>query len=422
MEMNRRQRLMATLRGEPVDRLAVNLYEIGGLVMNPNDPDRFNIYNDPSWKPLLDLAENHTDLIRMRSPVRTESHRAWGDQSDAKSVRDEFFKVENFEQDGSQVSRITLTVGGRTMTTMTKREPDIDTVWTTEHLLKSKEDLLAYMQLPDEVFTENINVTPLLAEEEALGDRGIVMVDTEDPVCAAATMFSMEDFTVLALTQQELFHQLLQKLSKQIWRRTETVAAEFPGRLWRIYGPEFACPPYLPPKLFQEYVVRYTGPMVKMIKAHGGFARVHAHGNIQKVLDHIADMGADAIDPVEPSPQGDVDIKYVREKYGDQLVLFGNIEVTDIENLPNNEFASLVDRTLDEIASTAGRGCVIMPSASPFGRSITVQTLRNYETLVNKTAEFRMASEGIRTKEVKRTKIKEIINKKSYARSFVEKI
>jgi hypothetical protein len=56
---------MATLRGEPVDRLAVNLYEIGGLVMDPDDPDRFNIYNDSSWKPLLDLAENHTDLIRI---------------------------------------------------------------------------------------------------------------------------------------------------------------------------------------------------------------------------------------------------------------------------------------------------------------------------------------------------------------------
>ncbi|GAI15165.1 unnamed protein product, partial [marine sediment metagenome] len=51
---------MATLRGKSVDRPAVNLYEIGGLVMDPHDPDPFNVYNDTSWKPLLDLAENHT--------------------------------------------------------------------------------------------------------------------------------------------------------------------------------------------------------------------------------------------------------------------------------------------------------------------------------------------------------------------------
>jgi uroporphyrinogen-III decarboxylase len=276
------------------------------------------------------------------------------------------------------------------MTSTIQRHPDADTVWTTEHLLKTKEDVLAYLQLPDEVFAENIDIAPLLQEEESLGNRGIVMVDTEDPICAAATMFSMEDFTILALTEQELFHKLLQKLSKQIWYRTEKVAAEFPGRLWRIYGPEFATEPYLPPKLFEDYVVRYTGPMVKMIQEHDGFARIHAHGRIKNVLDHIVAMGADAIDPVEPSPQGDVSLKYVREKYGDQLVLFGNLEVADIENLQAGKFGELVDRTLDEVASTSGRGCVIMPSASPIGRKVSVQTLRNYMTLVKKVSEYRL--------------------------------
>ena len=65
--MTRRQRLMAILRGEPVDRPAVSFYEIGGFNINPADPDRFNIYNDPSWQPLLALAEEQTDLIRMRT-------------------------------------------------------------------------------------------------------------------------------------------------------------------------------------------------------------------------------------------------------------------------------------------------------------------------------------------------------------------
>ena len=72
--MTRRERLMATLRGEPVDRPAVNFYEVGGFDVDPSDPDEFNVYNDPSWRPLLELAEDQTDLIRMRSPVRKRSH------------------------------------------------------------------------------------------------------------------------------------------------------------------------------------------------------------------------------------------------------------------------------------------------------------------------------------------------------------
>lgn len=386
--MNSKERLMATLRGERVDRPGVNLYEIGGLVMDPDDPDSFNVYNDPSWKPLLELGENCTDLIRMRSPVRKESHRAWDDSAAEKCVRNEFFKVDAFEEGGCQITRITLTVGGREMTSMTRRERDVDTVWTTEHLLKSKEDLVAYLELPDEVYDEAIDVTPLLEEEERLGDRGIVMVDTEDPICAAATLFSMEDYTIMALTEQKLFHRLLEKLSRQIWFRTERVAAELPGRLWRIYGPEFATEPYLPPKLFEEYVVRYSGPMVEMIRRYGGFARMHCHGRIRNVLHHIVGMGVDAIDPVEPPGQGDVQLKDVLEKYGEQVVLFGNIEVSNIENLGSDEFGRLIDRTLAEMAEYSGRGFVIMPTASPFGRKVGAQTLRNYETLVRKTCDF----------------------------------
>ena len=64
--MERRERLMATLQGEAVDRPAVCFYEINGLDEKPDDPDPYNIYSDPSWKPLLDLARDRSDRIVMR--------------------------------------------------------------------------------------------------------------------------------------------------------------------------------------------------------------------------------------------------------------------------------------------------------------------------------------------------------------------
>ena len=50
--MNRRQRLINILKGMPTDRPAVNFYEIGGLVVDPDDQNEFNIFNSPSWRPL----------------------------------------------------------------------------------------------------------------------------------------------------------------------------------------------------------------------------------------------------------------------------------------------------------------------------------------------------------------------------------
>jgi len=390
--MTSRERLMATLRGEPVDRPAVNFYEIGGFQIDPSDPDEFNVYNDPSWRPLLQLAEEQTDLIRMRSPVRPRSHEAEMslDKTGAGNCRDEFFKTEKYTEDGYRFKRVTLKIGGRTMTSLTRRSPDIDTVWTIEHLLKSVDDLKAYLELPDEVFAEQVKVADIVEEDKKLGDRGIVMVDTEDPICTAAYLFSMEDFTVVALTEQKLFHRLLENLSRHIYSRTEETANGFAGHLWRIYGPEYATEPYLPPYLFREYVVRYTGPMVESIQKYGGFARIHCHGRIRAVLDYIVEMGAAAIDPIEPPPHGDVELEYVRHKYGDKLVLFGNLEVADIENMEPAEFEKVVEKTLKDGTIGEGKGFVLMPSSAPTGRKITPRMMANYETMVRLTKNFQL--------------------------------
>ena len=372
---------MATLRGEPVDRPPVSFYEIGGFQMDPNDPDPYNIFNAPDWLPLVQLAENHTDIIRTMSPVRARSIDPTG--SSVSERWHEFFREDTQDDGETRVTRTVVTVAGRTLTQVTKRERQINTVWTVEHLLKDAADLEAYLSIPDEVFTEHVDTGPLEAEEAALGDRGIVMVDTEDPLCAAA--FSMEDYAVLAFTEPELFHRLLEKMALRIQPRTAETSRLFPGRLWRIYGPEYASEPYLPPRLFEQYVVRYVEPMIREIHAHGGYARIHCHGRLKNILDLIAGMGADALDPIEPPPQGDIELREVRQRHGRQLVLFGNLEIADIEMLPTARFAEKVKRALEEGTAGEGRGFVLLPSASPYGRDLSPVTLRNYETMVQLT-------------------------------------
>ena len=276
------------------------------------------------------------------------------------------------------------------MTALTRRSPEVDTVWTVEHLLKNPEDLKAYLELPDEIFAEDVDVSSLVEEDRRLGESGIIMVDTEDPICAAASLFSMENFTVIALTEQKLFGRLLEKLSVHIQARTEKTAKAFPGHLWRIYGPEYATEPYLPPNLFKEYVVRYTGPMVEAIAEHGGFARIHCHGRIRAVLDYIVEMGAAAIDPIEPPPHGDVELEYVRRKYGRELVLFGNLEMADIENSEPADFEKVVEKALKDGTHGQGKGFVLMPSSAPTGREITPRMMANYQTMIRLATRFNL--------------------------------
>ena len=262
------------------------------------------------------------------------------------------------------------------------RDKDINTQWRTEHLLKSKEDIEAYLSLPLPVESVTPDISEFIANEKHLGDSGIVMINTGDPLGFAALLFNMEDYTIIALTEKELFHRLLQRFSDIIIPRIRAIANALPGRLWRIAGPEFASPPYLPPELFREYVTEYDTQIVDIIKKSGGYPRIHSHGNLAKILDHIAATNCTGIDPIEPPPQGDVSLAYVRERYGRQMTLFGNLEASDIENLSSEKFEGKILAALKDGTAGNGRGFVLMPSSSPYGRKLSIQSMKNYEKII----------------------------------------
>ncbi len=371
--MNRRDRLMATLHGEPVDRPAVSFYEINGLDEQPGDPDPYNIYTHPSWKPLIDLAREKTDRIVMRNvPFLDTPPDPWA----------EITKIETWVDGGSLYRKRTLRFGKRELREITRRDPDVNTVWQIEPLFKGPADAELFLTLPAPQPGSRPDPGGVLAAEQALGDSGIVMIDTPDPLCIAASLFEMGEYTVVASTRPDLFHRLLEWFAAALLPQTEAIARALPGRLWRIYGPEYASAPYLHPSQFRDYAVRYDAPMVASIQRYGGFARIHSHGRLRAILDDIVSTGCTGLDPIEPPPQGDVELGYVRQKYGRQIVLFGNLELSDIEGLPVEEFAGKVRRALQEGTQGQGRGFVLMPSSCPYGRVLAARTLRNYEKMI----------------------------------------
>lgn len=370
---------MRTLEGLPVDRPPVCFYELNGIGEDPHDPGPFNVFNDPSWLPLLELTRDRTDRIVLRD---VRFHNAPPDPVEPLRT------FEDREEDGSRFERTTIQAGDRALTTVNRRDREVYTVWTLEHLLKDVDDFKAWLELPRQDFGGEPDTYDVFLTEDQLGDSGIVCIDTSNPLCHVAPLFEMSTYMIIAMMENALMHQALEKVEALLLPRVEAVAAALPGRLWRIYGPEYASPPYLPPNLFEEYVTRYVTPMVNAIQRHGGYARVHSHGKLRGILDHIAATGCLGPDPIEPPPQGDVSLAYVRERYGNQMVLFGNLEVSGIENMPAPQFAEKVTTALREGAAGEGRGLVVMPSSAPYGRTITPLTLRNYNEMVRQVEAF----------------------------------
>ena len=110
--MTRRERLMATLKGEAVDRPPVSFYEIGGWRMD-EDGDEFTVWNDPSWRPLVRLALEETDLIRMAGP-------GWKNASDPENEKR--VSTETRREGDSIFTRTTIRAPGRTLTSLARRD------------------------------------------------------------------------------------------------------------------------------------------------------------------------------------------------------------------------------------------------------------------------------------------------------------
>lgn len=377
--MTRRERLLNTLQGKPVDRPPVSFYELDWFVNKYKDGDRFNIFNDPSWRPLLDMTRDRVDRINLVDLETYVVNRAQGD---------DHTQVIMTEEGDERRWETTIKIGNRTLQSRSVQYKDTFTVWTTEHLLKSSEDLEAYITLPVQKHSNEMDSEAFFAEDRKLGEDGIMLIDTMDPLCAIAPLFSMEDYTITAMTEPELFSAALDWAAVGILERTRTLAKAFPGQLWRIVGPEYASEPYLPPHLFARYVTPYIKEMVDIVHSTGGYVRVHSHGNLKNIMPHIMATGCDGLDPIEPVGQGDVTLKYMRENYGKELVLFGNLEIADIENLPEDKMRDKVLTALDEGTSGSGRGMVLMPSASPYGRKLSPQTLKNYEVILSTLDEW----------------------------------
>lgn len=370
--MNRTQRLNAALTGKPVDRPPVCFYEIDGHSENPENPDAYNIYTDPSWKPLLELARDCSDRIVMRQVRFTGGH----------CMAETF--TEHCQHEGDDGMKVVTHVhaSGHELRAVRTRSRDVNTWWQTEHLLKTPEDIEAYLSLPVQEDPGRPDAASILDTESQLGDTGIVMLDTGDPLCAACSLFDMATYTIVALTEPAMFHRLLERFLAEMLPRVEAAAEALPGRLWRIYGAEYASVPYLPPSMFEEYWLQYTKPLIEAIQRHKGIARVHSHGNLGDTLNTILASGCDGLDPLEPPPQGDMQLIDIRRAAGDDFVLFGNLEISDIENSSPADFKQKVERALDEGPNQDGSRFVLMPSACPYGRKLSNRTVENYRVMV----------------------------------------
>lgn len=89
--------------------------------------------------------------------------------------------------------------------------------------------------------------------------------------------------------------------------------------------------PFISPEMFAEFVTPYLAEIVAAIHDLGTKAILHSDGDLRLVLDQLVSTGLDGYQSIDP--QGHMDIAEVKRRYGDRLILMGNVQASLLQDV-----------------------------------------------------------------------------------------
>ena len=89
--------------------------------------------------------------------------------------------------------------------------------------------------------------------------------------------------------------------------------------------------PFISPAMFSDLVTPYLAHIIDAIRKIGCYAIKHTDGNIMPIIDQLVEANPYAIHSLDP--MAGMDIKVVKERYGDKVALCGNVNCALMLNI-----------------------------------------------------------------------------------------
>lgn len=165
--------------------------------------------------------------------------------------------------------------------------------------------------------------------KKAIGDRALVYAFNGEGTFWLMPGERMMEFVIQLFERPEEIHEEARRkcdASIEAARQQVDQGADFIC-INSDYG--FNSGPFISPKHFSEFVTPYLTEIVAAIHDLGVPAILHSDGNLTEILDQLVGAGLDGYQSVDP--QGGMDIRLVRERYPD-LILMGNVECSMLQD------------------------------------------------------------------------------------------
>lgn len=270
-------------------------------------------------------------------------------------------------------------------TTVTRRTPlgdlidrhrttDITTA-CVEFAFKTPEDAKKFLSI-DYVAPEVTDTNAFFACKSEIGEQGLVLCGMADAVLVPAILLSPEDFCLWWADYPDLLLEITNVASQRLNDWVEKLCKAGIDA-FRIVGGEYASV-QLGPKGFDALVLEQDKQLMDIIHSYGAVAYYHNHGPVMNFMSRFREIGMDALDPLEAPPWGDADLKEARAICGDKVAFVGNMD--DMEILDKRSTQEVSDLARELLAAAGDRGFILGGTASA---TYSEHAARNFIALVD---------------------------------------
>lgn len=360
IELTRRQRMLAAIRREAVDCCPRATYNIHPYTDNAHT-------RDPSYAEILELIAAHAGVAAKVG--------ASGEGVALSETAPGVVETSSADDGEMTVLNTVLHTPRGDLTSVYRGEPG-KPGRQTKSLVESDDDIEKFLSLPYE--PPEYDVTAVTTLCEAVGDRGLVFVYMSAPVEHVVPLFNYEDFCVRALTDLQTVKRMMDWTFERCFNNARLLARACSGLdcVFHVVGPEYVTPPMIAPRLFGELVTPHLRRLVEVAHEAGFPVVVHCHGRVRDAVPELIAAGVDALEPIEPIPQGDIDLAELLDTYGSDISFMGHVQDQEFYTAAPGHFTRWVESVARAVNGRSGY--IMSPTCTPFDFPCTDTYRKNY--------------------------------------------
>ncbi len=355
--MKSKERIVAALHGQPVDRLPFSPFLAYVWEYFPRDVQEagqlafhHRIGADPLWR---------------------------GAPCPVMAVPPAGVERKTFEEAGREVTVVTTPVGSFRFAHA--RSPTGNTTFVVEHPLKREEDYKVRLWI-EEHTTYASNAEAVAEHFRGAGREGLSLGQVV-PRCKSAYQDLVEFFvgTEELIYAQADFPDAVRSLwEAMVENDLKAVRMSLESEYEYFISWEDSSTQNYSPAQYDAFIGSEIGEWCRLLATAGKKYVQHACGHVADLAVRMRDHGVFAIESLSPPPTGNITVRDVRARVGDSMGIIGGIEPTMFLNLNDAH----LDRYVETVIAEARGGPFVLANSDSCPPGVTVEKFRQVAEFV----------------------------------------